>query len=51
MTKRLSSAAIVALKEALCSIYWYKADLRSFFQNSLATPTNGVKSTIDPWKI
>ncbi|MBW2167202.1 MAG: hypothetical protein JRG74_14290 [Deltaproteobacteria bacterium] len=48
MTKRLSSAAIVALKEALCSIYWYKADLRSFFQNSLATPTNGVKSTIDP---
>lgn len=39
MTKRLSAAAIVALKEALCSIYWYKADLRSFLQNSLASPT------------
>ncbi len=36
MNKRLSSAAIVALKEALCSIYWYKADLRSFLQNSLS---------------
>lgn len=39
MTKRLSASAIVALKEALCSIYWYKADLRSFLQNSLASPT------------
>lgn len=31
--KRLSPAAIVALKEALCSIYWYKSDLRSFLSN------------------
>ena len=38
MTKRLSSAAIVALKEALCSVYWYKADLRSFLQQCLSTP-------------
>lgn len=36
MTKRLSSAAIVALKEALCSVYWYKAELRSFLQNCLS---------------
>ena len=35
-TKRLSPAAIVALKEALCSIYWYKADLRSFLTNCLS---------------
>jgi len=37
MTKRLSAAAIVALKEALCSVYWYKPDLRSFLQNCLAS--------------
>ncbi|MDE0032462.1 MAG: restriction endonuclease [Deltaproteobacteria bacterium] len=34
MSKRLSAAAIQALKEALSSIYWYKSDLRSFLQNS-----------------
>jgi len=34
--KRLSPAAIVALKEALCSIYWYKGDLRSFLTNSVS---------------
>ena len=34
MSKRLSPAAIQALKEALSSIYWYKSDLRSFLQNS-----------------
>ena len=31
--KRLSPAAVIALKEALCSIYWYKSDLRSFLSN------------------
>ncbi len=36
MTKRLSPAAIVALKEALCHIYWYKSDLRSFLQQSVS---------------
>lgn len=35
--KRLSPAAIVALKEALCSIYWYKSDLRSFLSNCLGS--------------
>lgn len=35
MAKRLSPAAIHALKEALSSIYWYKSDLRSFLQNSI----------------
>lgn len=37
-TKRLSPAAIVALKEALCSIYWYKADLRSFLSTCTDNP-------------
>lgn len=34
-SKRLTSAAVVALKEALCNIYWYKSDLRSFLSNCL----------------
>jgi restriction endonuclease Mrr len=38
MAKRLSPAATVALKEALCNIYWYKADLRSFLQQCLSNP-------------
>lgn len=43
-TKRLSPAAIVALKEALCSIYWYKADLRSFLSQCTGNPSliNGL---------
>jgi len=38
-SKRLSVAAILALKEALCSIYWYKSDLRSFLSNCLTNDT------------
>lgn len=34
--KQLSPAAIVALKEALCSIYWYKADLQSFLSSCVS---------------
>ncbi len=35
MSKRLSAVAIQALKEALCNIYWYKSDLKSFLQNCI----------------
>jgi hypothetical protein len=45
MTKRLSPAAIVALKEALCVVYWYKSDLRSFLQQSLPNPS--ILATLD----
>jgi hypothetical protein len=38
LSKKLSPAAIIALKDALCSIYWYKADLRQFLQQCLANP-------------
>lgn len=38
MPKRLAPAAIVALKEALCAVYWYKGDLRSFLQQCLGNP-------------
>lgn len=32
MSQKLSPAAILALKEALCSVYWYKNDLRTFLK-------------------
>lgn len=33
--KKLNPSAIIALKEALAQIYWYKKDLRSFLVNTL----------------
>ena len=33
--KRLSPAALVALKEALSTIYWYKKDLRLFLSGCI----------------
>ncbi len=38
MAKQLSPAAAIALKEALCSVYWYKSDLRGFLQLCLSNP-------------
>lgn len=38
MSKQLSPAAVVALKEALCSVYWYKSDLRGFLQLCVSSP-------------
>lgn len=35
-SKRLAPAAIVALTDALSSVYWYKADLRSFLSSCLS---------------
>lgn len=45
MTKRLSPHAIVALKDALCEVYWYKADLRSFLQQCLSN--SAILSTLN----
>jgi hypothetical protein len=39
MSKQLSPAGIMALKEALCSVYWYKSELRGFLQLCLSDPT------------
>lgn len=39
MAKQLSPAGIMALKEALCSVYWYKSDLRGFLQLCLSNPS------------
>lgn len=38
MAKQLSPAGIMALKEALCSVYWYKFELRGFLQLCLSNP-------------
>src|SRR6266550_8686310 len=37
-TQKIASAAIVALKEALTNLYWYKGDLRSFLTSTLTSP-------------
>jgi hypothetical protein len=37
-TKKIASAAIVALREALTNLYWYKGDLRSFLTSTLTNP-------------
>lgn len=39
MAKQLSPAGIMALKEALCSVYWYKSELRGFLQLCLSDPS------------
>ncbi len=48
MSKKLTPAAVIALKDALCSIYWYKGDLRQFLQQCLANPA--VLATLN-WEI
>ena len=50
MTKRLAQAAIVALKEALCSVYWYKAELRSFLQQCISDKTLVASLNWDNYK-
>lgn len=34
--KKLSAPAIIALKDALTAIYWYKSDLKSFLNDTIA---------------
>ena len=37
-TKRIAPAALIALREALTNLYWYKGDLRSFLTSTLTNP-------------
>ncbi|HEV7670443.1 MAG TPA: hypothetical protein VGS22_18140 [Thermoanaerobaculia bacterium] len=37
-SQKIAAAAIVALKEALTHLYWYKSDLRSFLTSTLSAP-------------
>lgn len=39
MAKQLSPVAVIALKDALCSVYWYKSDLRGFLTLCLSNPS------------
>lgn len=39
MAKQLSAAAIMALKEALSCVYWYKSELEGFLRVCLSNPT------------
>jgi hypothetical protein len=50
MSRRLSPAAFVALKDALSSIYWYKADLRSFLHTCLANKAILARVNWDGYK-
>ena len=43
--KKVSPAALIALKEALAVIYWYKKDIRSFI--SYTIKNSAIVSTID----
>lgn len=53
MSKRLSPAAVVALKEALGKIYWFKSDLRSFLYQSVkdAGILGGINWDTYKWQI
>lgn len=46
----LSPAAVVALKEALCAVYWYKTDLRNFLQECLSNPSILAKLNWENYK-
>ena len=45
MRKKVASGAILALKEALTYLYWYKSDLRSFLTSCLRDPR--IIATLD----
>lgn len=50
MNKKIASAALHALKEALTSVYWYKSDLRSFLTHILGRSTIFSRLNWDDYK-
>jgi hypothetical protein len=50
MAKQMSPAGIMALKESLCSVYWYKSELRGFLQLCLSNPAILNKFNWDNYK-
>jgi len=50
MAKRMSPAAVVALKDALCAVYWYKSDLRSFIHAAVSDPQILARLNWDNYK-
>ena len=51
MKKTISPGAIVALKEALSQIYWYKADQQTFLYNTVKQPAVLAKVNWNDYKI
>lgn len=49
-TQIIAPAALVALKEALTNIYWYKRDLRSFLMSCLSDPQILARINWDDYK-
>jgi hypothetical protein len=50
MAKKIAPAAVVALKEALTNLYWYKSDLRSFITNTVTDPSLLARLNWDDYK-
>jgi hypothetical protein len=50
MKKKIAPAAILALKEALASVYWYKSDLRSFLLHTLSDASLLARLNWDDYK-
>jgi phenylacetate-coenzyme A ligase PaaK-like adenylate-forming protein len=49
-SKKISAAAIQALKEALTCAYWYKSDLRSFLNHTISEPAILSRVSWDEYK-
>lgn len=50
MSKKIVPAALMALKQALTDIYWYKSDLRSFLTSTLSKPELANQLNWDDYK-
>lgn len=50
MSKRYSATAIHLLKEALCSIYWYKTDLKDFLRHTVSNRRILERTNWDAYK-
>jgi hypothetical protein len=50
MKKKIAPAAILSLKEALTSVYWYKSDLRSFLLHTLSDASLLARLNWDDYK-
>ena len=48
--KKIAPAAIVALKEALTNLYWYKSDLRTFLTSTVTDPSLLARLNWDDYK-
>lgn len=50
MSKKVSAVAIHALKEALCSIYWYRNDLKAFLWHTITDKSVLNSVNLDNYK-